>query len=107
MQQQTIPYALNQPSLPDRLMLDTGEFGQQATTLATELHDIACRHHISPFAHADRKTERRLREGAIGIDELEACRGARGRERIPFMGVAMHEHRLRWIKSSPLPPGIR
>lgn len=88
-------------------MLETGEFGQQAATVATELHDIARRHRIAPFAHGDRKIESTFREGAIGIDELEACRGARGPERIPFMGVAMREHGLRWIERSPSPLGIR
>ena len=59
--------------------------------MASELHDIAHRHHIPPLAHQDRKVESTFRECAIGIRSAQRDAGQRlsGWEAAPLAGVLL------------------
>jgi hypothetical protein len=53
------------------------------------------------FSHRDGEIERALGKGAVGVDEFETRRAARCDERIPFMGIAVDQHRSREIERKP------
>jgi hypothetical protein len=84
-------------------MLDATELRQKTATTAAKLRKIAFWYHTPPFAHRDRKIKSAFRKGAIGVHEFEARGATRCSERVPFMGIAVHDNGSRGIERSPPP----